>query len=245
MWTRDKGAVAGEPIPWCRKRDKVAAFGGPVAARGKPDDFFSCAHRQSETASGSDSTRSSAISTGPANSAARPCSQTPAQAASKEARPPARIAAIIPVRTSPVPAVANQWEVEEEIAARPSGSATTVSAPLYTIIDPATAAAWRALSILLPLQSGKRRQNSPPWGVRMGTSERSRRTPIASAARRVRASASNTKGMSVLKARSSRACAPLPFPKPGPTAKAPIRRSSRTVAGTSSLWTMARGIRVC
>jgi hypothetical protein len=41
---------------------------------------------------------------------ARPWSQTPAQAASKASRPEARMAAMMPARTSPVPAVASQLD---------------------------------------------------------------------------------------------------------------------------------------
>ena len=45
-------------------------------------------------------------------------------------RAPARRAAMMPARTSPVPALASQAGAGGAIAARPSGAATTVSAPL-------------------------------------------------------------------------------------------------------------------
>ncbi len=58
---------------------------------------------------------------GPAISAARPCSQTAAQAASNAASPRARIAAIIPASTSPVPALASQAGAGGAKPRRPSG----------------------------------------------------------------------------------------------------------------------------
>ena len=86
---RSPGAVIG---------DEAAALRHAVAARGEADDRLAVAHRLMRC-------RSSAIRPGPASSAARPCSQTPAQAASNgsPSRGAAR-AATMPASTSPVPA---------------------------------------------------------------------------------------------------------------------------------------------
>ena len=74
-------AVVGDDVARCRHRHEAAAFGHAVAATGEADDGFAV-HRQSATAAGRQATRSSAISAGPASSAARLWSQTPAHAAS-------------------------------------------------------------------------------------------------------------------------------------------------------------------
>src|SRR5688572_24945511 len=89
--------VAGD-----RERHMAAVIRDAIAARGDPDDRFT------HNVVGMAAAKSSAIIPGPAASAARPCSHTPAQAASNACSPRARIAAMIPARTSPVPAVASQ-----------------------------------------------------------------------------------------------------------------------------------------
>ena len=61
---------------------------------------------------------------------ARPCSHTAAQPASNGSNPRARIAAVIPASTSPVPAVASQGGAGGAKPRRPSGEATSVSGPL-------------------------------------------------------------------------------------------------------------------
>ena len=71
------------------------------------------------------STRSSAIIAGPAAWAACPCSHTPAQAASNESSPRARIAAITPASTSPVPALASHAGAGGAKPSRPAGDART------------------------------------------------------------------------------------------------------------------------
>ena len=68
---------------------------------------------------------------------AAPCSQTAAQAASKAGTPWARRPAAMPASTSPEPAVASQGGALALIARRPSGAATTVSAPLRMTTAPA------------------------------------------------------------------------------------------------------------
>src|SRR3954451_15836405 len=95
-----------------------------VPARGNADDEL--VHSEA-IAEGIAAARSSAISCGPAISAARPCSQTPAQAASNGGKPLARIAAITPARTSPVPALASHGCAPGPKPSLPSGDATNVS----------------------------------------------------------------------------------------------------------------------
>src|ERR1700733_13247411 len=94
--------------------------------------------------------RSSAIKPGPNSAAAAPCSQTAAEAASKAGMPCAKRPAVIPVSTSPAPAVARKAGALPAIAARPSGAATTVSAPLMSTTAPEIAAASLARSSFEP-----------------------------------------------------------------------------------------------
>ena len=68
--------------------------------------------------------------------AASPCSHTAADAASKAGMPWSNSPAAIPVKTSPAPAVARHAGAFSAIAARPSGAATTVSAPLISDVAP-------------------------------------------------------------------------------------------------------------
>src|SRR4051812_45595050 len=79
--------------------DVAAACRNPVAARRDADNQF--VHPRRASARGIESTRSSAIIPGPASSAARPCNQTAADAASNAGNPLALRAAIIPESTSP------------------------------------------------------------------------------------------------------------------------------------------------
>src|SRR5215467_10738237 len=74
--------------------------------------------------------RSSEIIPGPTAAAASPWIQTAAAAASKAGIPCARRPVISPASTSPVPAVASHGGALALMAARPSGAAITVSAPL-------------------------------------------------------------------------------------------------------------------
>ena len=67
-----------------------------------------------------------------ARSPARPWRYVAKHAASHGDNPCANKPAIIPVRTSPVPAVANPGLPVELMAMRPSGAATIVPAPLRT-----------------------------------------------------------------------------------------------------------------
>src|SRR5688572_27575218 len=141
-------AVVAQQVTRCCQHCVSAAGGDSVAAGGDADDFL--AHRQSAKACGRASTRSSAIIAGPAISAARPCSQTAAQAASKPSMPLARRAAIIPASTSPDPALASQAGAGGEKPRRPSGAATSLSGPLYTTTAPDCWATARPRSHLLP-----------------------------------------------------------------------------------------------
>src|SRR6516164_4266057 len=104
--------------------------------------------------------------------AASPCDQTAAEAASNPGMPCANRPAVIPVNTSPAPAVAKKAGAFAAIEARPPGSATTVSGPLSTTTAPISPAARRTLSSFEPtLVSGskvwKYRENSPSCGVRI------------------------------------------------------------------------------
>ncbi len=77
----------------------------------------------------------------PAISAARPCSQTAAQAASKAGMPCASRPRQIPPSTSPAPAVASHGGAFSLMAQRPSGAAMTVSGPFRMTTAPLVAAA--------------------------------------------------------------------------------------------------------
>ncbi len=75
-----------------------------------------------------------------------------------------------PVSTSPEPAVASVGGRSQPIAARPSGAATTVSAPLRTTTAPVSQAAARARASLsssarTPSAAANSRANSPSCGV--------------------------------------------------------------------------------
>src|SRR5438067_7652279 len=91
-------AIVEQGVSGHAPRHMTAARRDPVAARGDANDQF--VHKA--TALGIAAARSSAIIPGPAISAARPCSQTAAQAASNGSSPLARIAAVMPASTSPV-----------------------------------------------------------------------------------------------------------------------------------------------
>ena len=73
---------------------------------------------------------SSATSPGPKISAARACIHTPQDAAARGSMPCAKSPAMTPVSVSPEPAVASQGDAHDNIVARPSGAAVTVSGPL-------------------------------------------------------------------------------------------------------------------
>ena len=103
MRARRERSIVEQRIARNAERHMAAARRHAISARGDANDQF--VHRA--MARGIAAARSSAIICGPAISAARPCSQTAAQAASQFPRPRAQSAAIIPVSTSPVPAVAS------------------------------------------------------------------------------------------------------------------------------------------
>src|SRR5262245_52810646 len=85
-----KRAVIQQHIPRDCKGHVTTARGDAVATSGDADDVFTHV-----SADGIAATKSSAIMAGPAISAARPCSQTAAEAASNASMPRARSAAII------------------------------------------------------------------------------------------------------------------------------------------------------
>src|SRR5438270_7591701 len=127
MWSKGECAIVENGVARHAEGHVAPARGDPVAARGNADDEF--VHREA-MAAGIAAARSSAISCGPAISAALPCSQTPALAASNAGNPRARIAAISPASTSPVPALASHGCAAGAKPRRPSGAATSVSGPL-------------------------------------------------------------------------------------------------------------------
>src|SRR3546814_1593423 len=90
MWTRNCRAIRLHEIAGGREGYVAAALGHPVPARCYADDVLR--HKHSDSATGRCVMRSSAISQMPANSPARPCSHTPAHAASNAPWPCARIA---------------------------------------------------------------------------------------------------------------------------------------------------------
>src|SRR5438105_4541973 len=125
--TKGERAIIEHRVARNPERHVAAAWRHAVAARSDPDDRL--IHSEA-IAAGMASARSSAISCAPAISAARPCSQTAAQAASNAGSPLARIAAVIPASTSPVPALASHGCARGAKPSLPSGAATSVSGPL-------------------------------------------------------------------------------------------------------------------
>src|SRR3546814_7141545 len=115
MWTRNGRAIRLHEIAGGREGYVAAALGHPLPARCYADDVLR--HKHSDSATGRCVMRSSAISPMPANSPARPCSHTPAHAASNAPWPCARIAVMIPARTSPVPALPIHGVAGEAMAA--------------------------------------------------------------------------------------------------------------------------------
>ena len=114
-------------------------------------------------------TDSAAPTRAAASRPARAWARTAAQAAAKGSRPRASSAAMIPERTSPLPAVASAG-AESALTATRSPSVTIVSSPLRTTTAPAARAASRAqASRWAPISSESRpssRPSSPACGVR-------------------------------------------------------------------------------
>ncbi len=145
-------------------------------------------------------------------------------------KPPIR-----PASTSPEPAVASQGGAFAAMAARPSGAATTVSAPLSTTTAPASCeASWHSLSFCLtgafcPFVL-KIRANSPSCGVRIaGDSSRlfsDVKSFFGSSTKEVIASASSTTARRPFKAVSTMSRMGAPTPPPGPITTALTRRSA-------------------
>ena len=96
-----------------------------------------------------------------ARSAARACTNAAHPAAHHGSSPAASNAPMMPVSTSPEPAVAAHEPVEGCTSARPSGSATTVALPLSSTVTPSSAAARRAAAIRSAPTSPASRANSP------------------------------------------------------------------------------------
>src|SRR5579875_1281020 len=205
--------------------------------------------RRAETAAGrqaptSDRYRDNKTGRSPATSpslgplcAASPWAWAARAAASNAGSPRARKAAITPVRTSPVPAVARRGEPDAETSTLPSGEATTVVEPFNRNTAPVSLAAARTSAMRSsPGARPVRRRYSPSCGVttigafRPAATERSASRPPSA----LRASASTTAGRSVAASScptgvSAPVEPPGPLarsPSPGPTARAFTRRAS-------------------
>src|SRR5438270_366751 len=174
-----------------------------------------------------------------ARSPARACRNTASRARSPVLPPPERrasTAAVIPVSTSPAPAVAMPGFPCAHTAEVPSGPATTVRAPLRTTqapkrLDARTAASMRS-DPTRSTSSPVSLENSPGCGVRTGRTGALRsRSAIASrsSARAFKASASSTVAQPGSSAASSspRSC-PVCGPRgmPGPIANAVFPRKA-------------------
>src|SRR5262245_47836205 len=210
----------------------LAAAAGPRSGRrpGGTEDL----DVHASSAAGSVSRRS--LATSPArcgtSSAARQCATAAAAAASCASSPFARNAATIPVRTSPVPAVASAGGPKSLTTTPEPGAATMVSGPLSRTTAPKRSAPVRAASSrCAPTQAEsfpRSLPSSPAWGVRTVAAPRS--TGSSSN----RASASTTAGRS-MRSRRSRTSArrPSPRPSPGPRASAPTRSAASEIVSTA------------
>ncbi len=167
----------------------------------------------------------------PAIFAASPCSQAAAQAASNASIPCASRPAIIPVSTSPAPAVASQGGALALIAAFPSGAAITVSVPLRSTTQPALRAAARAAASFegsVFSKPGNIRSNSPACGVSTHWARNCENNPLALSSKEVSASASRTTAASLPRVAATRSCVRSPTPQPGPIATALSRLSAKS-----------------
>ena len=146
----------------------------------------------------------------------------------------------MPASTSPEPAVASQGGALSAIAARPSGAATTVSAPFSTTIAPKRAAACRARSSFGPCRARhrgragrtRRRAASAPPAAAVAAWLRTASSPARSArsvSGRRRRAPRPPRGERRL---DERAAAP-PTPSAGPRTTAFLRRSARISASAA------------
>ena len=153
----------------------------------------------------------------------------PAAAAIRGSSPLERNAAMIPVSTSPVPAVARAGRPGQTIAPCP-GAPTSVPEPFSRTTQPNRSTAWSSASSRWASthedSTPSRRASSPECGVSTVGAFRSNGSSSK------RASASTTAGRSVSSSsRRTSALSPSPRPRPGPSASAPARP---TASNTSS-----------
>ena len=151
--------------------------------------------------------------------AASPCAAAAAAAARRGSRPFARKAATMPVRTSPVPAVADQASSATKTSTPASGEATIVSAPLSRQTQPKRSAARRTASSRCAFthadSSPSSRASSPACGVSTA------RGPHSPGSSSCSASASSTTACAPAASSSARSDAASPLrPRPGPIARA-------------------------
>jgi hypothetical protein len=132
---------------------------------------------------------------------------------------------MIPLSTSPVPAVAKRASPAVTTRASPSGSAMIVAAPFNNTVQPLSAARRRAATIRsTPGWLPDNNAYSPSWGVRTVGTDRRRRSALAPSALQPRAnspSPSSTIG-SGASSTSLRTLTPVSSdrPSPGPTTTA-------------------------
>ncbi len=154
-----------------------------------------------------------------------------------------------PHSTSPLPAVPSHGVPLALMAARPSGAAITVSAPLSTTTASRKAAAARARSSREPSAGTaatplNRRANSPSCGVataRVSPDAIISTKSSALPAKLVRASASRTRARPASVATRTRSRVGAPLPRPGPATIA-LRRSSVRVSSRSSALSQGRSM---
>ncbi len=135
---------------------------------------------------------------------------------------------MIPVSTSPEPAVAAHDVVDGCTSVRPSGSATTVALPLRSTVTPSAAAARRAAPIRSVPTSPATRANSRSWGVITTGRPATLLRRSACRASRVTPSASTHTGTSRSSTAPSSARPASSVPMPGPTAHDWVRPASAT-----------------
>ena len=200
------------------RRRPAAGRATPVMRRPRSPPRRSRARRSRSWAVGSIST------TSPARPPARPrsastrqpasaCTVTAATAASKGSSPAASMAPQTPLSTSPVPPVARATVRCRSTWRRPSGAATTVSAPLRTRVTPRSAANRAARparsACTSAVVSPASRAISAGCGVSTSGAGQARQSNPAAAAM-LSASASTTAGTARPRSSSSRAASVRP-----------------------------------
>src|SRR6266542_4883123 len=225
------------------RRTERALGGGRGPAAGRQP-----ASRSARTAAGTWSRTSSEVapspSRAPARSPARPCTYAPAQAASAGTSPRARNAAMTPVSTSPVPAVARTGPPVAFTCTRPPGSATRVGFPFNRTVVPLSEASERTLATRsAPTSAPASRANSPAWGVRTRSAASSFASSSTRRANAVSPSASTTAGTGVAStsARTNASVSSV-LPSPGPTATASTTWSRSRSASTAASETVPSGV---